>query len=58
MFQFTHGGKERATCVITHGALGHVDATQPPVRRRPYAALLGVEAVHKVRFPLIPGMQC
>jgi len=48
MFQFTGGKKESATCFVTHGAMGHLDATQPPVRRKPYAALLGMPAVHKV----------
>jgi ribonuclease P/MRP protein subunit RPP40 len=59
MFQFTGGKKESTTCFATHGTTGHLDATQPPVRRKPYAALLAMPAVHKVRAaPSLPLHRC
>ncbi|KFX92065.1 hypothetical protein V490_05585 [Pseudogymnoascus sp. VKM F-3557] len=42
MFQFDGGKKERETCFVTHGAMGHLDPTQPPVKRKPYSAILAV----------------
>lgn len=48
MFQFDGGKKERETCFVTHGAMGHLDSAQPPVKRKPYSAILAVPFVHKV----------
>lgn len=48
MFQFDGGKKERETCFVTHGAMGHLDPAQPPVKRKPYSAILAVPFVHKV----------
>ncbi|OBT40204.1 hypothetical protein VE00_08730 [Pseudogymnoascus sp. WSF 3629] len=42
MFQFDGGKKERETCFVTHGAMGHLDPAQPPVKRKPYATILAV----------------
>ncbi|KFY54329.1 hypothetical protein V497_07822 [Pseudogymnoascus sp. VKM F-4516 (FW-969)] len=42
MFQFNDGKKERETCFVTHGAMGHLDPAQPPVKRKPYSAILAV----------------
>lgn len=49
MFQFDGGKKERETCFVTHGAMGHLDPAQPPVKRKPYSAILAVPFVHKVK---------
>ncbi|OBT72425.1 hypothetical protein VF21_08203 [Pseudogymnoascus sp. 05NY08] len=42
MFQFDAGKKERETCFVTHGAMGHLDPAQPPVKRKPYSTILAV----------------
>lgn len=52
MFQFKAGKKESETCYVTHGTMGHLDAAQPPVKRKPYATILAVPYVHKVRVAL------
>jgi ribonuclease P/MRP protein subunit RPP40 len=31
--------------------MGHLDPKQPPVKRKPYAAILAIPFVHKVRIP-------
>ncbi|KAL5352491.1 hypothetical protein ACLOAV_002439 [Pseudogymnoascus australis] len=50
MFQFDGGKKERETCFVTHGAMGHLDPAQPPVKRKPYSAILAVPFVHKAEL--------
>ncbi|KFY36369.1 hypothetical protein V494_05051 [Pseudogymnoascus sp. VKM F-4513 (FW-928)] len=52
MFQFDGGKKERETCFVTHGAMGHLDPAQPPVKRKPYSAILAVPFVHKAELIL------
>jgi ribonuclease P/MRP protein subunit RPP40 len=48
MFQFKAGKKEKETCFVTHGTLGHLDASQPPLKRKPYSNILATPFVHKV----------
>jgi hypothetical protein len=50
MFEFAGGRKAaESKCYVTHGTMGHLDPKQPPVKRKPYAAILAVPFVHKVR---------
>lgn len=56
MFEFAGGRKaSESKCYVTHGAMGHLDPKQPPVKRKPYAAILAVPFVHKVRKPQLKG---
>lgn len=50
MFEFAGSRKPaESKCYVTHGTMGHLDPKQPPVKRKPYAAILAVPFVHKVR---------
>jgi hypothetical protein len=52
MFEFAGGRKAtESKCYVTHGTMGHLDPKQPPVKRKPYAAILAIPFVHKVRIP-------
>jgi ribonucleases P/MRP protein subunit RPP40 len=52
MFEFAGGRKAtESKCYVTHGTMGHLDPKQPPVKRKPYAAILAVPFVHKVSIP-------
>ena len=50
MLQFGKEQKEKETCFVTHGTMGHLDPTQPPTKRKPYSAILSMPAVSKVCF--------
>jgi hypothetical protein len=52
MFKLAGGRKEvESKCYVTHGTMGHLDPEQPPVKRKPYAAILAIPFVHKVGNP-------
>lgn len=50
MLQFGKEQKEKETCFVTYGTMGHLDTKQPPSKRKPYSALLNMPAVSKVCF--------
>ncbi|TVY82004.1 Ribonuclease P protein subunit p40 [Lachnellula suecica] len=52
MLDFPEGTKNDPKCYVTHGVMGHLDPKQPPVKRKPFAAILSHEFVHKLEFVL------
>lgn len=48
MLGFPEGTKNDPKCYVTHGVMGHLDPEQPPVKRKPFAAILNHDFVHKV----------
>jgi ribonuclease P/MRP protein subunit RPP40 len=52
MLDFTASTKNEARCSVTHGVMGHLDPNQPPVKRKPFAAILNHNFVQKVSLIL------
>ena len=48
MLDFPTSTKHEPKCVVTHGTMGHVDVTQPPTKRKPFASILSQSFIHKV----------
>jgi ribonuclease P/MRP protein subunit RPP40 len=48
MLDLPAGTKHEAKCNVTHGTMGHLDPKQPPVKRKPFAAILNHSFVQKV----------
>jgi ribonuclease P/MRP protein subunit RPP40 len=45
--------KHEPKCAVTYGTMGHLDPKQPPVKRKPFAAILNHRFVQKVRHPSV-----
>ncbi|TVY52871.1 Ribonuclease P protein subunit p40 [Lachnellula cervina] len=52
MLSFPEGTKNDPKCYVTHGVMGHLDPKQPPVKRKPFAAMLKYDFVQKVELIL------
>ncbi|KAE9376771.1 ribonuclease P 40kDa subunit [Stipitochalara longipes BDJ] len=52
MLDFPAGTKTEPKCNVTHGMMGHLDPKQPPVKRKPFAAILNHGFVQKVELIL------
>ncbi|RDW66264.1 hypothetical protein BP6252_09899 [Coleophoma cylindrospora] len=52
MLKFPTDSKSEAKCNVTQGTMGHLDPKQPPVKRKPYAAILDHDFVQKVEILL------
>jgi ribonuclease P/MRP protein subunit RPP40 len=39
-------------CYVTHGLYGHIDPKQPPTKRKPFAAILSHDFLHKAELIL------
>ncbi len=52
MLSFTSNTKHEQKCNVTHGTMGHLDPKQPPVKRKPFAAILRSSFVRKVELIL------
>ncbi|CZT41850.1 uncharacterized protein RSE6_01649 [Rhynchosporium secalis] len=52
MLNFLADTKIEQKCNVTHGALGHLDPRQPPVKRKPFAAILSQGFIQKTEFIL------
>ena len=48
MLGFPTSTRHEKKCSVTHGIMGHLDPKQPPVKRKPFAAILNHSFVHKV----------
>ena len=48
MLGFPTSTRHQRKCSVTHGTTGHLDPKQPPVKRKPFAAILNCSFVHKV----------
>ncbi|KAG9232067.1 ribonuclease P 40kDa subunit [Amylocarpus encephaloides] len=54
MLNFPQDTKNEQKCDVTHGTMGHLDPKQPPVKRRPFAAILAHPFIQKVEL-LLPS---
>ncbi|KAH8802061.1 ribonuclease P 40kDa subunit-domain-containing protein [Hyaloscypha sp. PMI_1271] len=52
MLDFPAGIQNEAKCNVTHGTMGHLDPKQPPVKRKPFAAILSHGFVQKAELIL------
>ncbi|KAG4443567.1 hypothetical protein IFR05_000944 [Cadophora sp. M221] len=52
MLDFPSGTKNEQKCNVTHGVMGHLDPKQPPVKRKPFAAILSQSFVQKTELIL------
>jgi ribonuclease P/MRP protein subunit RPP40 len=52
MLHFTTNTKNEQKCNVTHGTMGHLDPKQPPVKRKPFAAILSNNFVQNVELIL------
>ncbi|KUJ07937.1 uncharacterized protein LY89DRAFT_691255 [Mollisia scopiformis] len=50
MLNFRVETKNETKCYATHGVLGHVDPKQPPVKRKPFSAILNHDFIQKVEL--------
>jgi hypothetical protein len=48
MLNFPIDTKHEPKCAVTYGTMGHLDPKQPPVKRKPFAAILSHRFVQKV----------
>jgi ribonuclease P/MRP protein subunit RPP40 len=48
MLDFAIESKYARKCNVTHGVIGHIDPKQPPVKRKPFGALLNHRFIQKV----------
>lgn len=49
MLGFPKDTKNETKCYVTHGTLGNLEPTQPPMKRKPFAAILSHDFLHRVR---------
>jgi ribonuclease P/MRP protein subunit RPP40 len=49
MLGFPKEGKNEQKCYVTHGTYGNLDPKQPPMKRKPFAAILSHDFIHRVR---------
>lgn len=52
MLGFPKETKNESKCYVTHGQLGHVDPKQPPLKRKPFAAILNHDFLHRAELIL------
>ncbi|KAE8452386.1 hypothetical protein EG329_001086 [Mollisiaceae sp. DMI_Dod_QoI] len=52
MLGFPAETNNEAKCYVTHGVFGHVDAKQPPVKRKPFSSILKHEFIQKIELML------
>ncbi|KAH8652775.1 ribonuclease P 40kDa subunit-domain-containing protein [Tricladium varicosporioides] len=52
MLGFAEDTKNDRKCYVTHGIMGHMDPKQPPIKRKPFAAILSHPFIHKVELVL------
>ncbi|PVH72941.1 ribonuclease P 40kDa subunit [Cadophora sp. DSE1049] len=52
MLNFPSGTKNEQKCNVTHGVMGHLDPKQPPVKRKPFAAILSQSFIQKTELIL------
>lgn len=47
MLGFAEDTKNDRKCYVTHGMMGHLDPKQPPIKRKPFDAILSHPFIHK-----------
>ncbi|PSS20126.1 hypothetical protein M430DRAFT_100089 [Amorphotheca resinae ATCC 22711] len=52
MLDFPEDTKNEPKCYVTHGTMGHLDPKQPPVKRKPFAAILNEGFIQKAELIL------
>ncbi|KAK0104763.1 hypothetical protein ONS95_005033 [Cadophora gregata] len=52
MLSFPSETKNEQKCNVTHGVMGHLDPSQPPVKRKPFAAILSQSFIQKIELIL------
>ncbi|KAL2067051.1 hypothetical protein VTL71DRAFT_1475 [Oculimacula yallundae] len=52
MLNLPSGTKNEQKCNVTHGVMGHLDPRQPPVKRKPFAAILSQSFIQKAELIL------